>query len=855
VRYSLKIILQLAYRDSRRQRGRLLLFVAAMTIGIAALVAIQSFSDNLQRDIRLQAKNLLGADFVINGLTPPNVHTQQLIDSLGKSPDLTGSQVVNFLSMAYFPQRRNTRPVLVKAQRGNYPFYGTVETRPANAYAQLQKNEPIALLERTLMLQFALKLGDSIRIGERTYTIGGEVISAAGRNGAASSLAPAVWLPLSALDTATLLQRGSRVEYQFFFQQKSKKALPETKNWKKRLENDKYNLETVAERSANTGRAFGQLTNFLDLVGFIALLLGALGVASSVSIYIRAKRPTVAILRTLGASGRVAFQIFLTQIVAMSVVGAVLGASLGAALQYALPLVLKDFLPLENISTQVSFSAIGIGVATALSLAILFALLPLLAIRHVSPLYTLRTGFEETISNEKRKKDFLTYAIYALILALVLGFTYFLTRNISVALAFIAGVAVALSLLAATATLLMGLMRRLLPYLRSFELRQGIANLYRPNNQTLILMVSIGLGTMLVATLALTQGLLLRQVEFADSNQQPNLIIFDIQKSQRDSLRALVRQYQLPIIQEVPIITIRLEQLDGINRAQRAKDTTSTLPRWVFEREYRVTYRDTLTNSETLTSGEMPVGGGAKMPDGSVGITVAENFAQTADVKIGSKITFNVQGGLVNTTVVGIRRVDFNRVQTNFIVLFPTGVLEEVPAFGVIVTRVSSAEQSAQFQQTCVQRFSNVSVIDLTQILKTVAELLGKVSFVIRFMAAFSILTGLLVLVSALFLSRYQRVRESVLLRTLGATRAQILRINAVEYLAIGIFATLSGWLLALLATFLLARFAFRISFAVAWLPSLWLPLGVVALILLIGLLNSRSVLSKSPLAVLRAEV
>ncbi len=869
------LIARLAWRDSRRNRGRLLLFISSIIVGIAALVAINSFSENLQKDINGQARELLGADLAVNGLTPPTPSVKRALDSIQGEQ----TRMVSFLSMAFFPKSEGTRPVNVKAIGGKYPFYGKLETEPTAAASMFQNGRK-ALVDNTLRIQFDLKIGDSVRIGERAYEIVGHIISAPGRAGIGASIAPSVFLPLNELDSVNLLQRGSRIEYSFLYQLTNKTNTESlVKQLKPTLETEKYTLETVSDRKKSTGNSFGQLADFLNLVGFIALLLGCIGVASAVNIYIKDKLPTVAILRTLGASGRQAFWVYLIQIAAMGFGGAVIGALLGTLIQGLLPTILKDFLPVENVSNDPSLTAILQGIITGFAVAVLFALLPLLTIRKTSPLRVLRSGFEEAESG----RDPLRYLIFALIGVFIFGFTYSQTKSVQNSTLFIGGVSVSLALLAGVAWLFMRVLRASLRGTRqlrgsSFAVRQSVANLYRPQNQTLTLVVSIGLGTMLIATLFLIQNLLLKQISFAGSGNQPNMILFDIQPQQRDSVAKIVALQGMPLIQQVPIVTIRLEEMDGISRTQFLKDSTTDMPKWVYEREYRVTYRDTLIDSEKIIEGELPKSANfsptnkqqppktmplvkdsiipaLRLSDGSIGVTIASTIAKNMKAKIGTKLLWNVQGALVQTTVTGIREVDFGRVQTNFLVLFPSGILERAPQFHVVISRVSSAEQSAKFQATLVKTFPNITVIDLTQILKTVDEVLTKVSFVIRFMALFSILTGLLVLISSVYLSKFQRIRESVLLRTIGANRRTILTINGLEYFWLGLLATFTGVSLSLIAAWSLARFVFKVPFNIDWLTLLSTPLSITALVVVIGLVNSRKVVSESPLEVLRQEV
>ena len=837
-------LLKMAWRDSRRNRGRLLLFISSIVIGIAALVAINSFSENLQNDINKEAKTLIGADLMLEDNKAVSDSILQLLDTLNSER----SSLTSFGSMVLFPKTGDTRLALVRALEGNYPYYGKMATEPAEAYRTFRKAKK-ALIDKTMMIQFGVQAGDSVKVGNVVFEVEGQINSSPGRAGIASSVAPVVFIPMQYLEQTGLVQLGSRVEYNYFYKYDDLLNVDQfLENYKHLFENSRLDYETVETRKENIGEAFSDLATFLNLVGFIALLLGCIGVASSVHIYIKDKLASVAVLRCLGASGKQGFYIYLIQIVAIGLLGTLLGAIVGSLLQIIIPSVLQEFLPLENVSTNISTMAIVEGVITGLGISILFALLPLLAIRKISPLRTLRASFEE----DTNERDPLRWLVYGLIFLFVTGFTLTQTGFSIESLSFPIGIILAFLLLTGVAKLLSWAVKRFFPSQWSYVWRQSIANLYRPNNQTLILIVSIGLGTFLIATLFFTQDLLLNQVEMAGTDNQPNMIMFDIQSPQKEGAADIVKKHGLPLLQNVPIVTMRLESIDGISKEQYLQDSTSKVSQWVYNREYRNTYRDTLIESESIVEGEWH---GDKPEDGTIYISIADFIVDNLDAKIGTRLTFNVQGRLIETVVSSIRKVDFNRVQTNFMIVFPRGILEKAPQFHVIVSRVDSPEQSAGFQQELVKTYPNISVIDLTQILKTIEEVLAKVSFVIQFMALFSILTGLLVLISSVVLSKYQRIQESVLLRTLGANRKQILQINAFEYLLLGSLAAMTGLLLAIIASFLLAQFSFNIPYQPNLLPALGVFIIITALTVGIGLLNSRDVLNKPPLEVLRKEV
>ncbi|MCK6692330.1 MAG: FtsX-like permease family protein [Thermoanaerobaculia bacterium] len=843
----MSFILKMAWRDSRRNRARLLLFISAIVAGIAALTAVRSFSVNLTADIDREAKSLLGADLLIQGNQPM---PDSLMQRVMATPGVQRARVYNLLNMAYFPKSRGTRLTNVRAADPGYPFFGTWKSVPEKAWQTWQDgSKKAALVEHGLMLQFGVQPGDTIQVGTQSFFIEGDLLSRPGRAGIGSAIAPIAFIPLQWLDSTGLVQKGSRVWYQYYFK------IPESRNLdtlvnrlEKPLEQANLDWETVATNKQSIGNAFGNFSTFLNLVGFVALLLGCIGVAGAVHIYIKDKLPTVAILRCLGASGRKAFYVYLAQVAGIGLLGAVLGATLGSLIQKLLPWITKDLLPIENVSTGFSAASALQGVLLGVSVAVLFALLPLSGILQTSPLRTLRASYGEQESINR----WLRWGVFTLIVLAILGFTWWLIRDWKETLFFIGGIGAAFLLLYGVALLMMVLLRRYFPKNWSYVWRQGIANLFRPENQTVLLVVTIGLGTMLLSTLFLVQNLLLKQVEFSGSGKQPNMILFDIQTSQKDSVAEMVRVHNMPVMQQVPIVTTRVETIDGMTKMQDEADTLNKRRGWVWDREYRVTFRDTLIDSEELVEGQWT---GVHQPGQPIKISISDNLQESMKAKIGSKIVFNVQGARLETEVGSIRKVNFNRVQTNFLVVFPTGVLEAAPQFHVVVSRVNSAEQSAAFQSELVRRYPNISAIDLTQILKSVDEVLQKVSFVIRFMALFSILTGLLVLLSSIYQGKFARIRESVLLRTLGASRKVILRIISLEYLLLGALACLAGVGLSVGGAWALARFAFKIPFEPEWLPLIATFIVITVITVIIGLANSREVVRKPPLEVLRAEV
>lgn len=843
-KYSKSWLLKMAWRDSRRSRSKLFLFTTSIAVGIAALVAINSFKKNLDEEIQLQAKALLGADLEVYSNQPFTREQYGLLDSLG---DERSSQT-RFGSMVYFPRTDGTRLVQVRGIYGLFPYYGKIETEPYWAAGDVS-NGPYALVDEKLMLQFNVELGDEIRIGNLSLTVRGKLKNVPGQSGISTSIAPVVYISEQNAFASGLIKKGSRVTYSKFYKYPKESTADEViATYGDRLKALELSSETVEERKKDTSEAFANMSVFLNLAAFIALLLGSIGVAGAVHIYLKEKNQSVAILRCLGVKSKQAFYIYLYQVLFMGMIGSIIGTGIGLGLQYYLPKLLGEILPF-SFEPQIFGIVIVEGILLGLIIAVLFALLPLIKLGKISPLQSIRAAFESSESKIS-KAAILVFAVLTLFL---FGFAYFQIGEWKQSLMFVGGLAITFGLLTLIAKALMSAAKKISSKASSFLVRQGIANLHRPNNQSMILLLTIGICAVLISTLLFSRYILVEQITLTGANERPNMVLFDIQTKQKKELKTLVMDYDLPVIQDVPIVTIRLKEINGINKKAAEKDSTLEIPSWVFSREYRVTFRDSLVNSETLVEGKLQ--SKVESAEDSIFVSVSEGFAEGRKWKIGDELLFNVQGALIKTYIGSFRKVDWRRVQTNFLIVFPTGVLEQAPQFHVLVTKVNKSDVSARFQQAVVRLFPNVSIIDLELIIKTVEEVLNKVSFAINFMAAFSVLTGLIVLAGSVVLSKTQRVQESVLLRTIGARSYQIFWITFLEYLALGAIASLSGLFLAHTFSYLLAEFVFENDFLFSIYHTLMIFFAVTFGTIIIGLFNIRPVLKKSPLEILRREI
>jgi putative ABC transport system permease protein len=832
---------KMAWRDARHNFSRLFLFMASLIAGIAAVVSLDSLNHSLQGDIDRNAKELLGADLVINGERRFTGTLQTKFDSM-KLP--TASEA-DMASMVLFLHNNQSRLIRLVALKGDFPFYGKIETMPADAYEKM-KSGRFAMLDEGLASQYEVSSNDSIRIGNSVFKVAGVVTKIPGGGGIMTTFTPSVYISMDELDSTKLVQYGSRVNYKQYFQTQSQEQTDQTlSKLKPLIRKSGYSYETVEGRKEGLGQGFLSIYRFFSLLAFIALILGCIGIASAVHIYAREKREEVAVLRCVGSSGWQAFNIFFIQVFFLGMIGSVIGSFLGLGLQQVIPLFLKGLIPFD-VSYTISWRSVGLGIAIGAVISVLFSMLPLVAVRFVPPLTVLRTDFNpgKTISKTR---------ITALVLIALfpIGFATLQTGSLVTGLLFFAGLVVALACLTGVAIGMLHLVRKFFPHQAGFIWRHSLSSLFRPNNQTRVLMVTIGLGAFIISTLNIVEQSMLSQVEFTGQENQSNTILFDIQPGQREGIVSLMEENKLKVNQVVPIVTCRLNEVKGKTVESLQKDTTDKIPNWALMREYRVTYRDSLHASEELVQGEIQ----KKQPGkDSVWVTISEGMEENLEVTVGDSLVFDIQGVPLKAFIAGIRTVDWPKDPPNFIFVFPSGVLENAPQIYVTATRINNQQQANRFQQQLVLQFPNVSLIDLRLILSTVNQLFDKLGLIVRFLALFSIITGLIVLAGAVINSKFVRIKENVLLRTMGARTSQITRITLIEYAYLGMFSAITGMILSLGGGYLLTTFFFEIKFAFDWKELSLIALGVVALTMLIGWINSREVINTPPLQVLRKE-
>jgi putative ABC transport system permease protein len=748
-----------------------------------------------------------------------------------------------------------TRLVEVRALTGDFPYYGRIDTDPPGGRGTLER-EAVVLADSAVLVALQIAVGDSLAIGDARFPIAAALVSVPGEIGILTALGPRVYIPGRSLEATNLLRFGSRATYFAYLQLPAGEVEPFIERHRELFGSQGVGFDSAAEREEELTESLAMLARYLGLVGLIALLLGGIGVASAAHVFMKDRLRTAAILRCLGATSRIVFVTYLLQAALLGLVGAALGAGLGLVVQSVLPGVFREFLPLR-VTTHIHWPTVFVGVGAGVWVAAVVALRPLLAAARVPALAALR---RDVVERPWRSR--LATALVGLVLAAtVVALSVWQAPTRLVGYFFAGGVLVTTLVLWLVALLLIAVTRRAVPRRAPFVLRQGIGNLFRPQNQTVAVTLAVGFGVFLLGTLAVVQENLLGRLALNTAGDRPNLVLFDIQHDQRDGVEQIVRARGLPVVGTTPIVPSRIARLEGRPVDSVLADTLRGVPRsrWALRREYRNTYRATVADGERMVAGVWWDGDGRERPAGSspapddpARISLEEDLAGELNVQVGDRITWDVQGRMIESVVTSLRRVDWVRFEPNFFVVFEPGVLEEAPQTYVTLTRAGDAVRRAELQRDVVTVYPNVSAVDLSLVQDTLDRMIGSVALAVRFMASFCIASGIMVLVGAAATTRFQRLRESALLRTLGARSRQIMHILFAEYFALGSLAACTGVGLAVAASWALVRFLFELRFSLPSVSLGMLWLAAVMLTTAVGMLAGRRTVRESPLVVIR---
>ena len=830
----------MAWRETRASWRHFTYFFVCIALGVAALVGVGLFSANMDRAIQREARGLLAADVELRTTRPLTVEGEAILRGF-EGRGVARMHVSELVAMAAAPG--GTQLIELKAVEPGYPFYGKLRAEPENAMAALFSGAQV-LAEETLLIRLGLNVGDRLKIGQADFRIAGVVKKEPDRAAGAFSFGPRVLMSQKSLDVTQLVQPGSRVTHRHLFK------LPETLTPRAvqgelaaTFPDKTVRVSTYQESQPMLRRFLRQLTMYLGLVGLIALMVGGIGVASSVRAFLKEKLGTIAVLKAVGAESRTILAIYFTQTLMLGLVGSLAGAALGAALQIALPPLMKTWLTID-----LEFQFVGLpfvrGVAMGLLTTALFALWPLLEVRHVRPNLIFRREVSEEPAGSLGRAAWIAGALLALALA---GLALWQAGSWRAAGLFIGALVAALGLLQGAAWCMVWLARRL-PRWKPLIWRQGLANIHRPGSQAKTILVSVGVGVMVILTIHLMERNILWEIGENIPADAPSFFFIDIQPDQKDAFVRLMAARGHADMRLTPLVRSRLSALNG--QPVRREHAEEREHDWYFTREYVLTFQQDLPKENVVTRGRWWDGAG---PPGHARVSVEEEAAHRLGLDLGSTVEFDIQGARIAGTVASIRKVEWGNMSTNFYFIFEPGALDGAPMTYVATARVDPREE-VPLQRAVVAAFPNVSAINIRAVLDSVALVVDRISLVVRAMAGVSMLTGCVVLAGALATTRFRRIYEAMILKAVGATRGTVAGAFVVEYALLGAAAGVIGAGLAAALAWGVGRWLLDVKWLFQPAALVWGVAATTAGTVVVGVLSTYRILGQKPLPVLRRE-
>jgi putative ABC transport system permease protein len=837
---------KIAWRELHAAPAKFFFVILAVAVGVGALSGVKGFGYAFKGMLLRNAKQLIAADVQAqtwNAPTPEQIaQVEKIAEQYG-----TLTRVTEIISMAASSRARVLQMVSIKAvDPVAYPFYGTLKLEPPRALPELLKDDSSVVATPELLMRFKVKLGDVIRLGGTDFRITGTLTGEPDRLASGFGPGMRVLMTRAGLDRTKLVQFGSRAAQRFLFKLDPNVDLdrlkPQLKSTLPRVFISDYR-----EGSPIVGKAIDNTTTFLSLVSLIALIVGSLGVAMAMYSHLQQRMDTIAVMKAVGARSSQILQIYLLQTLWLGVAGGLIGVAVGALVQKSFPLLIQRvFALLPQVAWDWSFSLQGMSLGVLATL--LFTLPPLLSIRNVRPSLVLRREMAdaalETRKHWREKVPSFLGALFILagfsLIAVWLGGSWKMGAY------FMGGLTASIVVLTVVAALLLVSMRRLVK-IGSRRLpplfRHGFANLYRPGNQARSVLVALGIGVMFTLTTYLLQRTVLREVISEGPGKSGNLFLLDVRNSSEVT----------KLIESQPGVTSKVELVGYIVARMLAKNgvPTDKLPlpseRKNHLQTVRITTAESMPDTLDLKKGRWWASN-SREPQ----LAVSDEAERDFGLSVGDHVQFQVAGRVLNTRLVAVFQRTA-RAPIRYDLVFPRGALQNFPVVYYGAVHVDPA-RIPQLEEVLFERFPTVTVMNLADVLKRIQEAVDEVALVVRFLALFAIVAGVIILASSVAGTRYRRIREVAILKTLGGTKRRISAIFSIEFSILGAVSGLVGAVLANVFTRIVSENFIEASPAFDWASLIVVMIGTALLANLAGWLASARILDQRPLEVLRGE-
>ena len=842
-------VLRMAARETRASWRRLLFFFVCIAVGVAAIVALRSLIQSVREVIGGEARSLIAADVLISTTRDWTPEARATIDRrLAEAGASSRTETFEMPTMVR-PEDRSRQIAKMSELRAiqpTFPLYGMFELQGGQPYSPALLANHGVLVRPELLTSLNVAVGDRIAIGQSTFTIRGVVIREPGRGMSEFSLGPRVLIDAADLPATGLLGFGSRARRVVLVKLDDDRTEPLVRALRADLKDEFINLRSYRSTEDRIGRDFERAENYLSLVGLIIVILGGIAVSSVTRVFILQKIRSIAVLKCVGARSRQIINIYILQVVLLGFAGSLLGVGLARAAIAGVPLVIGNTSTiLSQAQYGVSWSAALQGIGIGVLVSVLFSVVPLLHVRLIKPSLLLR---DEKV---KRRIDWFGLGVMAAVTAALVALTAWQAASLRVGLVVcggFAGLAIVLMLAGR------GLITLVSPLAnsRSFPLRHAVLHLSRPGNQTRVILLAVGLGAFFIVGIRSLQGSLLEEFSIQTAANSPDMFLLDIQRGQAEAVRAFLgdRSHGAGEFQLIPVLRGRVVGVSG--RETNLNGVEDVRQRGVsIGREFTLTYRGHLDSNERVLSGAFWSG-----PSSEPEVSIERQVAERARIHVGDTMRFDILGQTISARVTSVRNVEWRESRNGgFVFVFRPGSLDQAPqTFVAPLKGPGTPEARGRFQHQLVAQFPNVSVIDFREVLDTIRDVMSRVTLAITVVGGLVLFSGGLILIGAVAMTKFQRVYEAAVFKTLGANTRAITQMLLYEYGVLGSLAGLIGSLGAIVLTWGVSRYALDIPWRI---PAGEHIAGVVLTAVLvagIGVLSSLDVLRNKPLSTLRAE-
>ncbi len=843
----MRFVLRMAARETRASWRRLLFFFTCIAVGVAAIVALRSVIQSVRQVFGAEARALIAADVLISTSRDWTPAVRETIDRrLSAAGALGATDTIETPTMVRPSGGTLVRMVELRAVEAAFPLYGTVGLDGGQPYSHALLAQQGALVRPELLTALGVRVGDGLVIGKATFTIRGVITREPGRRVGDFSLGPRVIVDLADLPATGLLTFGSRARRVLLVKVAERGVEPLVTALREDFKDEFVSARSYRAQDDEIGRDFDRAENYLSLVGLVIVILGGIAVSSVTRVFVLQKMRSIAVLKCVGARSRQIIAVYLLQVMTLGLAGSLLGVALAGMSIAAIPLALGDTTRpvLADVQYGVTWSAALQGMGVGVLVSLLFSIVPLLQVRFVKPSLLLR---DETVRGAFDWTRVVTIGLVGLALV---GLAAWQASSLQVGAIVCAGFAVLAFVLQWTGRLLV---RGLAPLARSrsFPLRHAVLHLSRPGNQTRVVLLAVGLGAFFIIGVRSLQSSLLEEFSMEFEATAPDMFLMDVQRDQADAMRAFLSDPALGTgpFRLIPVLRARVTGVEG--RETTLESFEDVRARGSLAREYTVTYRDALEDNERVVEGAFWSG-----PSTEPEVSVEEGLRDRFQINVGDTVRFDILGRQVSARVTSVRAVDWRDSRSGgFMFVFRPGVLEQAPQTFIAPLRgPAGTEGRARFQSALVRQFPNVSVIDFLEILTTVRDVMSRVTLAISVVGGLVLFSGALILVGAVAMTKFQRVYEAAVFKTLGANTRMIAQMLLFEYGVLGVLAGAVGSLGAVALTWGVSRFALEIPWRLFAGEHLLAVLATGGLVSAIGVLSSLDVLRHKPLATLRAE-